>query len=342
MKKLVKSILAAGLMATSFNLMADESQNEQLSIKPVAQDLVVDMQPTKDSFNPNEAIKFNIKGNQDFFLYVFAVDETNKQVTMMLPNKFQKGNKYNANQMHRVPNATEMELFSDRAGTEKIVMLASRKYLPWDTKGYTEAGKYMATEQERFDSQLEALNVRDVPQQTPVSNPDVLLKEMSITIAEDKKPADSPLVIQLSAQDQTQPSDAQKPQDPKADKDEAMGDKSIVFVSMDKNHYSGGDHAYMVYGADRPGFIHLIVLDSKKHYSKLTTHEVDGKSIYRLKAQTDKQKGKNKLIAAWSKDEKLDVNSIPELRKSKGESLEAFKLVDESASSYNVFEFKVK
>lgn len=361
MKQTLKTIIAIGLFAASFNTIAQSLNHEQLSVQAVNHNLAVEMVTTKPSFKPNEAIKFNIKGNQDFFLYVFAVDEANGNVTMMLPNKLQKGNKYTANQAHRVPNATEMELISDRPGTEKIVMLASTKYLAWDTKGYVEAGRYMNTQQERFDSQLEALSIRPTANNQRVSsNKQILLREMMVQIDGDQPTQNGGLIIQLSDQQvqtikpqtqqnqqtqtitlstQTTQAQDQKTQDQKV---QAMGDKSIVFVAMDKDKYAAGDHAYMVYGADRAGYVHLILLDSKKRYTKLTSHAVDGTQIYRLKAQTAKPKGKHKLFAAWSKGEKLDINSIPELRKSKGESLEAFRLVDDSSASYNVFNFKVK
>ncbi len=351
MKNTLKTLMSIGLMAASLNTFAQQAEHEQLVVRQVTQNLSVDMAPTKASFLPNEAIKFNIKGNNDFFLYVFAVDEKNGNVTMMLPNKFQTGNKYNANQAHRVPNATEMELFSDRPGTEKIVMLASTKYLAWDTKGYAEAGRYMSTEQERFDTQLEALNVRPVQSNKVSNNSEMILREMMIKIdGEVPAPANNSLVIQLSNQ-QAQLAKPNKDnaqvivlsaQQPDDKKEEPKSETPVVFLSLDKSQYKAGNEAWVVYGADRPGHVHLILVDPKKKATEMAIQEVDGEQFYRLKAMTSKPKGKHKLIAAWTKDGKLDHKLIPELRKTDFKELEAFRLVDKDDMAYTVTEFKIK
>ena len=331
MKKTLKKILAIALIAASLNVVAENKNFEQLSVKAVADNLSVEMKTTKDSFKPNEAIKFNIKGNQDFFLYIFAVDQNSGNVTMMLPNAIQKGNKYSGKQMHRVPNANEIELISDRSGTEKIVMLASSKYLTWDTKGYTEAGKYMNTSNENFNSQLETLSIRPVKNDLKSANKDMIVREILVTIQADK-PTGSALTLQLSDQ-QNDP--AQKVEAP-------LSDTPIVLLSLNKAKYSAGDDAYMAFAADRPGFIHLIIIDAKKRYTELAVQKVNGNQVYRLKAVTAKPKGKHQLIAAWTKEGKLNKNDIPELTKSKGKSLEAFRIVDKNSMVYKVVDFKIK
>ncbi|MEZ5471332.1 MAG: DUF4384 domain-containing protein [Marinicella sp.] len=351
MKNTIKTLMSMGLMATSLSTFAQNAEHEQLVVRQVEQNLSVDMTPVKQSFLPDEAIKFNIKGNRDFFLYVFAVDEKNSNVTMMLPNKFQKGNKYTANQLHRVPNATEMELVSDRPGTEKIVMLASTKYLDWDTKGYAEAGRYMSTQQERFDSQLEALSVRPVQNDKVSDNSEMILREMMIKIdGEVPAPTNNALVIQLTDQ-QAQIAKPNKDnaqvivlstQQPADKKEQPKSETPVVFLSLDKAEYKAGNEAWIVYGADRPGHVHLILVDPKKNATEMAIQEVDGEQFYRLKAMTAKPKGKHKLIAAWTKDGKLDHTLIPELLKTDFQELEAFRLVDTDDMAYTVTQFKIK
>jgi len=316
-----------GLIASSVTTMAQQPINEQLSIRGVTEDLMVEMKTIKPSFKPDEAIKFNIKGNQDFFLYIFAIDDQSGTVTMMLPNKLQTGNKYTAKQLHRVPNATEMELVSDKPGTEKIVMLASTKYLHWNTDGYTEAGNYMHTSNERFNTQLETLSIQQ-PNQTvtpQVNNGKIIMREMLIQISGIQAvSAAVPQKVQLPVQSQ------------------AMGDTAIVFLSLDKAKYKAGDDAYIVYGVDRPGYVHLLLIDSRHRYSEIKAHKTDGLTIFREKAKTAKPRGNHVLIAAWSKDGKLNKKSIPELEKAKAKKQEAFIIYPKTDTPYKAVNFKVK
>ena len=355
MNKTLKTLLVIGLIAGSVTTMAQQSTKEHLSIRNVTAHLTVEMKTIKPSFKPDEAIKFNIKGNQDFFLYIFAIDDQFGTVTMMLPNKLQTGNKYTAKQLHRVPNATEMELVSDKPGTEKIVMLASTKYLHWNTNGYTEAGKYMHTSNERSNTQLEALRIRK-PNQTvtaQVSNGEIIMREMLVQIsgiqATPVVSNNTSLIGQLTAQQAQVEQPVALPQkvgllvqSQLQSQVQAMGDTAIVFLSMDKAKYKAGDDAYIVYGVDRPGYVHLLLIDSRHRYSEIKAHITDGLTIFREKAKTAKPRGNHVLIAAWSKDGKLNIKSIPELKKAKVKKQEAFIIYSKTDTPYKAVNFKVK
>ena len=335
-------VLISTLMASSF-CEANQELIKQLTSRAVNSGLHVEMKPIKAAFEPNEAIKFNIKGNKDFFLYVFAINEANQTATMMLPNTFQKGNKYTANHLHRVPNATEMELVADKPGVEKIIMLASTKYIEWDTTGYSAAGRYLNTDNKSFKKQLKAISARPIKNNNPTVP---LVKELLIKILGDVESentttvATSNLATNVAAQ-QTQLSTAstanvQKPEKP------IVGKEPLVFSAFNKNSYKIGEDVYIIYGADRVGYTHLYLIDSKKKYTKLATQKVDGNSINRFKAKAAKPKGRHKLVVVWSELEKIDESAIPELKRIKNKNAKGFSLVDKSKMVYRINEFKIK
>lgn len=78
-----------------------------------------------------ETIRFEVKGNQPFFLYLFNIDPDTSRAVSILPNQRQGKDKLRYpgdNRWRAVPNPS-IEFYSDRAGTERIVMVASERYL---------------------------------------------------------------------------------------------------------------------------------------------------------------------------------------------------------------------
>lgn len=96
--------------------------------------LEVDIRATDSRYYPNDAIAFEVKGNKDFHLYLFNVDPRTERVTTILPNQRQTNRRIRykgGRDWYKVPNPG-VEFYSDSAGKERVVMVASEKYLDVD------------------------------------------------------------------------------------------------------------------------------------------------------------------------------------------------------------------
>jgi hypothetical protein len=83
----------------------------------------VEINPTKDSYQPGEPIRFQVKGNRAFHLYLFSLDEKGK-AELILPNAKDADNRFDANRAHLIPQR-KVEFYSDKAGTERLLLLAT-------------------------------------------------------------------------------------------------------------------------------------------------------------------------------------------------------------------------
>ena len=91
------AVTAEGAGTEAKAIRVDSPENEPLKVV---------LEPTEDSFRVDEPIRFKIRGNKDFFLYLFSIDKETEQATLILPSKEgQKHNKYPANRTLRCPIA---------------------------------------------------------------------------------------------------------------------------------------------------------------------------------------------------------------------------------------------
>jgi len=120
----------------------------------------VSIAPTKNNIKVNEPITLQIKGNDVFYLYLFAIDSDSDNATLIFPNKYQSGNKFLKDQVAVIPNK-KVQFLSDRNGQEKLIMIASKHYFKWNTNGYTQAGAFLSTSNKVFTKQLKSFQLVD-------------------------------------------------------------------------------------------------------------------------------------------------------------------------------------
>jgi len=98
---------------------------------PHQERLHVQLATEKRHYRAGEPIRFTASGNRDFYLYLFNRDPISGKWITILPNRLQTAQqiKYPGdNRARPVPNA-QLEFYSDRRGTEQLVMVASERYL---------------------------------------------------------------------------------------------------------------------------------------------------------------------------------------------------------------------
>ncbi|OGT89327.1 MAG: hypothetical protein A2286_11990 [Gammaproteobacteria bacterium RIFOXYA12_FULL_61_12] len=102
---------------------------------PGEEGLQIDIRTARSTYRQGQAIRFQVRGNHDFFLYLINIDPRSGRAVAILPNRLQTGDsiKYPGDgQWYSVPNE-RLEFYGDRPGLERIIMIASERYLEVDS-----------------------------------------------------------------------------------------------------------------------------------------------------------------------------------------------------------------
>jgi hypothetical protein len=123
-------------------------------------DLKVDFAPVKAVFQKGESIQFTVKGNQPYYVYLFSIDKASNKGYLLLPNDKQKDNMFAPGRTYVLPGGN-IEFFSDKVGTEKVIMVASTEQLKLDTGGYSKAGAFFEGSDAQMEEGIKSLRVRE-------------------------------------------------------------------------------------------------------------------------------------------------------------------------------------
>ena len=258
---------------------ADEATDDKaLGIRDSGGELHVDFSPAKPRFQVGEAIRFNIRGNRDFFLYLFSINEADGSAVLLIPGSRQEGIKYRGGRTFVVPNPG-LEFFANRPGTEKVVMLASSRYLDMDRAGFKTVGDFYTTTAKTAQTEFKALQLRSARKKAAY-----VIRQMDLDIL---------------------PASPSPPPPPPA------GNRPIAFISTDLAQYRPGDVVRIVYGADAPGWVHIYTIEPDGRRKYLTSSRVSGEGIYHLKARAESPTGRHALLAVFGKKSPMDVKSTP-------------------------------
>jgi len=262
--------------------------------------LQVDFSPLKSSFAVNESIKFKIEGNKKFFLFLFNIDYANDEAVMILPNKLQgaKRNMYLARQRLTVPNPNA-EFYSDRPGSERIIMMATTKY-PKEIvlSNYRRAGNFRVTEAQTIQQQLKRIQLRE-PQIRASKTEEIFITEFDLAIHGNNtsnipvQPVAQPpkdWSIRLNSLDTNAISSIILPEDKPA----------IAFVSTDKVNYQSGDTLTISFGANQNGWLTLYNKNSRGEYEYMAEHAVTANAMNYVTALTGRQ-GAQEILCIFSK-----------------------------------------
>lgn len=209
---------------------------------------------------------------------------------MLVPGIAQTGNRYKANQTYKVPAGGSYEWFMDKAGVERLVVVASTRWIAIDSKKFEKNKYFYSTSYKGLETQLKGLRLLSSPTQPVRTAPDVVVTELNLLVSGSTAVAAAPVVIPVVSSITAVPGFT------------ASNDKSVVFVSQDKDAYRLGETVTVAYGATKPGWISLFVQypDGKTEFLK--KEHVDGKSIYTLQAEAVLPMGSQELMAVFSVD----------------------------------------
>jgi hypothetical protein len=277
-------VLSMGLLCPEKATAAGAGEEKGIGIRDRQKTFKVDFEPTKKSYKAGEAIRFRIKGNRDFFLYLFSINREQNRAVLLIPGARQTGNKYSANQAHMVPNPG-LEFFADRPGVEQVVMVASTKYIPLQTARYNKSGDFFTATPDVADDQIKALRLRPRdPQESQRITYDLTLQ---ISGSSGAVPVPRPGVVGRPGGGNSPPP--------------AQGQRPIVFLSSDRDVYRLGERVQVVFGADQPGWIYLYTHEPGGKTVFLKKEQISGKGLHRLNARAERPAGEHALVAVFGK-----------------------------------------
>ncbi len=293
---LLSFMLCAGAMAEtkkeagkSLVIRTNKPVPAQISVQTVGQ-LQLAVTPNKTNYNVGDTFSLIVKGNQDFYLWIFAMNEKAGRGRMLVPGVVQTANHYKANRSYKVPTDGSYELFMDKAGVERIVIVASTKLIAIDFKKFQKNKYFYSTSYKGLETQLKGLRLLSSPTQPVRTAPDIVVTELNLLVsgsaAVAAAPVETPVVSPIMAVPGFQ----------------ASNDKSVVFVSQDKDAYRLGEAVTVAFGATKAGWISLFVQYPNGKAEFLKKEHVDGKSIYTFQAEAVPPMGSQNLMAVFSAD----------------------------------------
>jgi len=315
-------IMSVALMATPIVTAQPEQNSEidkdiQIRNSRTTDNLKVTLTPYERGYKVGEKIRFNIYGNQDFYLYLFTINQRTGQANMILPNRIQSANKYHGNTIHKVPNA-QVEFYSDRSGTEKLIYVASKKYLNWDISGYKKVGDFLRTSIKSLDDQIQKqIVIRNRNngnerrrERTSYSSSSRNYRDSNVYVGE----INFEVYSNLSRRDA-----------PEERRHTPSSTHPIMFIETTQDEYRIGEYVAIVFGADQAGFVHLFSRDPGYAFRKVSTKRVNGDNFHRLVSKASRPAGTQDLLLIFSQYPDMDPknleNNVSQNWKSKGLTL---------------------
>lgn len=230
--------------------------------------LEVSFKVVKPIVNVGDRVRFKVKGNKQFYLYLFTISDSG-QAHVILPNKLQQYNIYKPGLDYIVPEK-DLEFYADAPGTEEVIMVATTKKLTVNTHRFKEAGQFYSASKEVVQAEVKELKVRShkVKAQQVATN-------LRFTVVGRPQVTSEPPAEALPV---------------------------VTEVSCDRSVYHDGENVIINYGADVSGYIYLWYRDGNNMPNFLKKEYVEGGHSKQLTAIAEAPYGKHTLYAVWSAD----------------------------------------
>lgn len=237
--------------------------------------LQVEIEALRERYRINEPIRFRVRGNRPFYIYLYDIDTERGTSLLIHPNEIDRNNYYVADQAFVIPSRAA-EFYADEEGREQILMVASARELDvqYDTDGTQRpfyrtkaaaieamlATKGIQLDRDEFDQQAEGIFVRRI----------------EVTIANDAFPTMT------------------------------EADYPTALLSTSRSRYAAGQSFDVVFGADRDGWVHLYTIEPHGAYERIARTEVRAGELEALTLRAETPYGWHKLVAVYSLDSRLD------------------------------------
>ncbi len=286
-------------------------------------DFKVQFEPVKDVFQVGERIQFRVEGNKTFYLYLFSIDPQRNQGVVILPNVLQQYHKYKAGREYVVPEKN-VEFYSEKPGAERIVMVASTEKLDVDMGRYNKSGNLFTSSARTVEEDVKALRFRRRGEGEDTDQK--VTHEIELVIV---------------GQGQQPPYPGTEPNPPSSGRTPAPGpDQGAAFISTDRTVYQLGEKIKILYGADRPGYVHLFLVEPDGRRTLLSKQPVSGDQVYSQLARAAQPQGKHGIVAVYSQNETMDKGAFP-LPSGTGETGKGIDLIGDQNGNFAIYYFNI-
>ena len=299
------------MAASGIELAVEEVESRAIRVDdPTKEPLRVALEPVKDSFEVDEPIRFNIRGNKTFFLYLFSIDDETGDATLILPTKEgQEHNKYPADRTLPVPNEGEADFLSDTPGRETVVMVASTKYLPVKSNWFRDGADSYVGKAKEFEQEFADKGIRVGEGKT--RDEKVHVKRLAVRIRGEDAPSAPASNVWLTTQGNRQ-------------------------------EYALGERINAVFGAGEDGWVQVYVVEPTGKRTPLKSYAVEANKAYTMKAIAEDPVGKHAFVAFYSKQEPGDGALKGDGDKSMLDaSPKGVRLVDDAPRPVAVYRFRI-
>lgn len=281
------ALQAAGTDAATIDLIvaelqgADVAASEPKGMRVVsgrAAELSVEIEPLQTRYEVDEPIRFRVRGDNAFYVYLYSIDEDTGESEMIFPNELERDNHFPAGRPYLIPNR-DAEFYADRPGTEEVVMVASRNEIDVPPAAVASKGKAVLKLSD-FERLLTAQGISverdDRARLRDARTDDMLVKHLELEVTGEQRRGETP---------------AETP---------------TVLVGTAHDSYHAGERFQVMFGADTDGYIHLYAVEPGGAYERLAREEVKADRLESASFRAEAPYGSHKLVAVYSPDRQLD------------------------------------
>lgn len=121
-------------------------------------EVTISVKASKKQYKVGESMSFNVKGNDNYYLYVFNIDENSGESVLLIPNAKTKDNYLQKNKTYKMPGS--VDFFSDAKGYEKVVFVATREKIDLDRINTKSMGDVSTTQTKDLEGAFTAKSIR--------------------------------------------------------------------------------------------------------------------------------------------------------------------------------------
>lgn len=250
--------------------------------------LSLEVAPAQPQARVGEPIRFEAHTNGPCYLYLYVTDPATGSSTVLLPNRRQADNRLPAGTAVRVPGP-EVAYTVATPGVRQVTALASTK--PLDLTGEAgKAGDLATLAAKDLEAGFVAKGLGSGVGNLRIGDAELVVRRFDLKVAE-----------------------APKPQVPPATQGDLAEGQGIAFVATGGDRFRVGEALRLVFGADRKGWVHLIVITPDGGQTRLARREIDGKTLESQNAQAEAPIGDHTLVAVYTPGPDLDERTLAPL-----------------------------
>ncbi|MDD4930150.1 MAG: DUF4384 domain-containing protein [Gallionella sp.] len=142
-KKIVLAVaLSCLLCQTSITCAEEDNKNIRVRESQAMSGKTIELSvaAAKKQFKVGEPVRFKVRGNHDYYLYVYNLDPASGESVLLLPNKKIRSNLFKGGKSYTLPRG--VEFFGDSVGNEHLMFIASAEKIDLDSANIQSAGDF--------------------------------------------------------------------------------------------------------------------------------------------------------------------------------------------------------